>query len=112
MRKYRRLDNGLATTADDPKRGIWYASCGFWTDDWNQLAAATPGIPICPKCGCPGYQNEAEKWFEGAKQYEDDKHPGYVQFLEELKETCCGRNFSFATYYEKWREDNEEKEKS
>jgi hypothetical protein len=89
---------GEGTTADDPKRLIWYAiDCGYWTDEWDTLAlakmAADPsraGIPICPKCGCPGCMVDAESWDRGADVF-DERWPGYKKFIAEAKGTCFGR---------------------
>ena len=83
------LDTGEETTADDPARGIWYSAnnhCGYWTDDWNKIGESG-GIPICPKCGCPGMQITANKWFDSAEKFQINK-PHYVAFLESRKESC------------------------
>lgn len=92
MESYQRIDNGEPTTANDPKRGVWYsAACSYWTDDWTKLRTDRMGIPCCPKCGCPGLQTEAGSWFSGAMLFEEQGHPFYREFLDTNKEACLGR---------------------
>ncbi len=88
--KYCRLD-GTATAADDPKRGVWYsAGCTFWTDEWDRLhLRGQYRIPVCPHCGCPGMQIDADKW-EVPDEYEST-HPGYGAQLEARKNAPCSR---------------------
>ncbi len=105
MEKYQRIDNGQATTVDDPKRGIWYsAHCGFWTDDWTTLKAMPVGIPCCPDCGCPGMQTNAEDWHGGADRFQAEGNPRYTEFLALRKEKCGGRGFGFMSAYKDWLE--------
>lgn len=90
MVSFQLLDTGKETTADDPKRGIWYASnhdrCGYWTDDWDALGSFNH-IPICPICDSLGMQITAAKWFDGAEKFQIEK-PHYVEFLKSRKESC------------------------
>ncbi len=91
MSDYQRIDNGERTAADDPERGIWYATgkCGYWTDDWSKLTSSN-GIPTCPGCGAPGFQTTAGEWFDGAKEFaKTNAH--YNEFLSQSKEHCVGK---------------------
>lgn len=95
MPSYQRIKDGRQTNADDQLRGVWYsAGCGYWTDDWDKVASK-PGIPKCPTCGCPGMQTEYSQWIAGARRFEKEDHPGYMRFLQDRKENCGGRGFSF-----------------
>lgn len=99
------LDTGAPTTADDPKRGVWYAVnhdlCGYWTDDWDKLGHVAGGIPSCPNCGCVGMQMNADEWFGGATKFEVD-HPHYVEWLK-TREGVCGRgDLSWMGNYHAW----------
>lgn len=85
--KYR-TESGEKTTADDPKRVLWYSSrCGYWTDDWDKLTKVGPGIPACPHCQAVGFQTTAENWDRGIDAYEA-QDPGYK---ERLKQEQCSR---------------------
>ena len=103
MADYRRAD-GTETTAEDPQRLLWYGAgqCGYWTDDWSKLNTDQQ-IPICPDCGAPGMQTEAEKWNKGAEQYQANGNPGYVNFLNDEKEKC-GRSekIGFTERFKRW----------
>ena len=95
--------SGEKTTEDDPNRLIWYsAGCGYFTDNWHLLKSAN-GIPICPKCGCPGMQVEAEKWDEGVFKY-DKGNPGYLAFCKNNKEKCMKQDGGFLKAFEKSKE--------
>jgi hypothetical protein len=103
MTSYQRLKDGRITTADDPERGIFYTTCGFWTDDWDKVSTTVvASIPCCPKCGLVGFQTTADEWFTGAKKYEDDNHPNYVEFIIESKEICSGPSFNYERAYQDW----------
>lgn len=78
---------GNVTTADSPNRAIWWANCGYWTDDWDSLASSN-GIPTCPECGCPGFNGTAEDFLGGSLDRYDSEHPGYKDFLLRSKNTC------------------------
>jgi len=101
MPPFQRAD-GTATISTDPKRLIWYGPCGHWTDDWRAVDARTSpdsialtgpggkkitasGPPICPKCKCPGFQCQFGPWWESAKKYEINGHPGYTKKLLGMK---------------------------
>lgn len=87
------------TTADDPKRMLWYGPCGYWTDNWHLVA--TQSIPCCPTCGAVGFQGTFEEWMNGAKRFQADGHPAYVNFLNAAKEKC-GSGVGFIARYEQW----------
>lgn len=108
MPDYRRLD-GTKTSDRDPKRGVWYAAsmaCGYWTDDWSQLAKTNLGVPACPHCGCPGMQITADKWLHGAELFEKEGHPHYAEFVKQHRQLCVkGGDASpeWMTRYMGWR---------
>lgn len=82
-------EQGAGTTADDPKRLIWYGVCGMWTDNWHKVAG--PGVPHCGGCGSPGFQITADEWLgEGLDKY-DAEHPGYKQEFMAKREFCPKR---------------------
>lgn len=85
------LEDGEETTADDPRRLVWYsARCGFYTDDWEALSKAFE-IPICPCCSSPGFMVGFERWEQSAVEYEKaEGHPGYPEFLKLNKAHCDG----------------------
>ena len=103
--EFQRLSDGKTTTADDPKRGVWYSAgvtCGYWTDDWSKLTT-NGGIPCCPKCRCVGMQTTADDWFSGAEKFQTD-HSRYLEFLEWVKEKCDrhDRKEKFLDRYRRW----------
>lgn len=88
--KYQHHLTGVATTAEDPERDVWYSvSCTFWTDEWDKLgASAFYQIPVCPNCGSMGYNGPAQE-FEVSPKFERE-HPGYTAKLNECKnKTPC-----------------------
>lgn len=95
--------NGIITTSDDPQRSLWYANCGYWTDDWTKLKSLSVGIPICPICSCPGFVIVAQEWFEGAKRFElENPHfARYTEFLEKTKERCF-KGVTLEQHFGKW----------
>lgn len=92
---------GELTTLDDPSRLLWYGPCGYWTDDWERVKTPNRGIPCCPTCGAPGFQNTAGKWFEGAQQFQSAGNPGYLNFLNAEKEKCGGK-VGFMERFKQW----------
>lgn len=68
---------------------IWHGAgeCRFWTDDLTTLQRTPSGIPCCPN-GHVGFESPAPSWWEGARDYEANGNPGYVAWLQEIKETC------------------------
>ena len=106
MPNFRRL-NGEATTSDDPQREMFYAAhCGYYTDDWSKLKVTgiNVRIPCCPKCGCVGFQTTVFSWLSGARKYEQEGYPHYVEFINQAKEKCYGKNFNFEKEYKLWIE--------
>lgn len=91
---------GYQTLHNDPDRMVWHSPCTYWTDDWTKLRDAG-GIPICPTCGCPGFQTDYQNWIDSAIEFEKT-HPYYVEFLNQTKEECRGRQNNFMQDYENW----------
>jgi hypothetical protein len=95
--------HGQPTTANDPQRMMWYSSqCSYWTDDWDNLKKFGPGIPCCPHCGCPGMQTMVLHWNNGASEL-DKEEPGYISFLQDVKEKCYGKGVSIGKLWERVR---------
>jgi hypothetical protein len=75
---------------------VWYALCGYWTDDWAKLASSTAdghGIPLCPGCGAPGFIQPSAEWWAAVDAYEAGKNgmpvsPGYRAQVEAGKNIC------------------------
>lgn len=65
---------------------IWYGVCSYWTDDWSKLGSYK-GMPVCPVCGKPGFQEEAKRWL-GAVAEANAENPGYAEFMLSIKEQC------------------------
>lgn len=109
MPRYLLLETGKETTFHDPHRGVWYSAkgeCGYWTDDWGSLNK-TNGIPCCPHCSMVGMQVTYYEWLEGAKKFEMDNHPRYLEYLSERKNVCCARlGKDFLQQYEEWLIEN------
>ena len=101
---------GNVTTVSDDSREIWYSmssKCGYWTDDWDKLDCQTnQGIPSCPECKLVGMQTTIKKWLDNAKKYQDQGNQRYVEFLQNIKESC-GNGIDLLTRYQKWLNDNE-----
>lgn len=99
-------DSGEKVTADDPNRLVFYSAagtCGFWTDDWDQMKThGKHGIPCCPTCGCVGMQSTAKEWFEGAAEFEK-KNARYVEFLN-FSKSSCGRPSNAPSYLKRYHE--------
>lgn len=75
-------------------RVVYGAACSWWglIDEVSTVGKMRGGdstIPACPKCG--GVLMEVEnlrEWWDGAQRYEDDGHPGYVEFLRWDRGRC------------------------
>lgn len=91
--------NGDKCGPEDPKRGIWYGLCTYWTDDWDAVRAE--GIPKCPHCNSVGFQTTAEDWFSGAKRFQAEGNPGYMNFIAQSKEQCK-RPLKFMEWFKQW----------
>jgi hypothetical protein len=96
MTKYQ-LRNGKETDNSDSDRLIWYASgnCGYWTDDWEKIGrTGNYEIPCCPHCNAVGFQDEYNKYIEGAIIFQKAGNPHYLEFLMLHKELCIpDKNF-------------------
>jgi hypothetical protein len=111
--RFQKLEDGRATTADDPQRGVWYANCGYWTDDWTTLGNTSEdkqGIPLCPTCGCPGFQSTAQSWYDGAKSFAGEEgNERYVEFLDAHKGKClAAQGKTFLEVFEQWKTESQE----
>lgn len=105
---FQRVRDGVATTADDPERGVWYSiGCGYWTDDWTALGETKLGIPVCPRCGCPGMIIAYNHWMYAAEMHQGSGHPRYVEWLKTRKNVCGGRGYALNIEYLKWLETKE-----
>lgn len=68
-------------------------NCTWW-DSIDKVALTPPGqsgirIPCCPFCGSVLYEVDSEEiWFDGAQRYENNGHPGYVEFLKWMRGKC------------------------
>lgn len=82
MADYRVHGNGAPTSAEDPKRSVWWGMCGHWTDDWALLNKK--GVPRCPKCNCPGMYGDFGGWWKAAEDHAET-HPGYLDELNKLR---------------------------
>lgn len=95
---------GQPTTQDNANRLMWYSTrCTYWTDDWLKLKTSGPGIPVCPKCGSPGYQSHFNQWDKSARRYDEQAATGYYNFLQDVKEVCLGKSMSEA--FKEWQKD-------
>ena len=94
---------GNPVPAESPDRLMWYGLCNYWTDDWDKVKRFGPGIPCCPICGAPGFQNVMANWDASAQEFQDNGHPDYVKFLNEVKESCL-RGKRMSSVYRMWLE--------
>ena len=74
--------NGKSVPRYDDSRLIWYAPCGHWTDDFSILKYFKD-VPVCPFCGCPGFQIEASVWFGKQLADREEEEPGYTERLKQ-----------------------------
>lgn len=66
----------------------------------GELGGKGSGLPCCPFCGSMLFQEDTNKWWEGAKQW-DKEHPNYFRFLQwtEKQKRCWRNNSEAAVYY-------------
>jgi len=98
-----RNEHGI-TVPSDPSRLVWHGACGFWTDDWSKIGTHSLQIPHCKICGAVGMQIEYQTWHLQLKAYALNR-PGYVEFIESIKETCLARTLkttSIEQLYRNW----------
>ena len=82
-------ENGTPTDSHDPARMIWYGPCGYWTDDWTKLASSDGLIPLCPRCGAPGFQTTYGDWIMQARAFESKGNADYVRYLKCVNGKIC-----------------------
>jgi hypothetical protein len=73
------------------------ANCLFWTDDFSTLGKSPGGIPLCPKCGSPGYEQTLARWWKDAENYAagtGDRN--YLRLISWMKGRCF-KTFNEAT---------------
>jgi len=67
---------------------IVYSAHGTWWDSIDKVST-NRGIPCCPHCGSPLFEMESEEpWWEGARRYEANGHPGYVDMMKWARGRC------------------------
>ena len=97
------LNDRGPTTADDPKRIMWYGPCGYWTDDWSRLSVPAHGIPQCPICETPGCRISVKEWNDAVASYQSAGHPGYAAFYADQKEQCHDEDgLTMMQRYKEW----------
>ena len=77
-----------AARAVSAERVVYGARCSWW-GSITDVATKPSGLPCCPHCG--GVLMEVDNegvWWTGARRYEADGHPGYVDFLTWLRGRC------------------------
>lgn len=86
-------ESGRSTRADDPKRSVFYAVCGFWQDDWSVIPESGK-IPVCPGCRRVGFITNAGDWERGVAE-QDGREPGYAAFTRGNKNKCLAKEGGF-----------------
>lgn len=70
-------------------RRIVYSAHGTWWDSIDKVGKNARGLPCCPHCGSVLFEMESDvPWWEGARRYEANGHPGYVAMLEWARGRC------------------------
>lgn len=67
---------------------IAYGALCVWWDDKALVGAKPSGLPCCPVCGGVLFEVEEDDWFRDAATYEQNGHPGYLDFLTWLRGKC------------------------
>jgi hypothetical protein len=66
----------------EPDTRIVYSVSGTWWDSIAKVAKDSSGLPRCPHCGSVLFEMDSEEpWWAGARRYEADGHPGYVDMI-------------------------------
>lgn len=66
---------------------VYGATC-FWHDSINNIGIREHELPCCPHCRGILFQAEVDEWWNGARKYEQDGHPGYEEFLKWSQGRC------------------------
>lgn len=61
--------------------------CGWW-DSIEKASTLPTGIPCCPFCRSVLMECKEQDWWDGARQYEKNGHPGYVADLKAKRGIC------------------------
>lgn len=64
------------------------ATCRWW-DDKRNAATRPSGLPCCPGCGGPLFEDDGPTWLAAAESYEAAHgNIGYVESLWDTQGTC------------------------
>lgn len=66
------------------------ARCTWW-DDISKTGNSGPGrsgIPLCPHCRSPLFQQGPDAWWRNVDRYQADGHPGYRGLIEWMRGRC------------------------
>lgn len=75
-------------TAPSSGRVVYAARCSWW-DTIDKVGTTSSGLPVCPSCGSPLFEQESEAvWWEGVDEHERTTEPGYRAFVEWLRGKC------------------------
>lgn len=70
------------------ERIVYGARCTWW-DSISNVATKASGLPCCPHCGSPLFEQPDERtWWAGVDAYERDAHPGYRELIEWSRGRC------------------------
>lgn len=69
-------------------RIVYGARCTWW-DSIERAAATASGLPCCPHCGSPLFEQPDEAtWWAGVDAYEANQMPGYREIIEWARGQC------------------------
>lgn len=66
---------------------VYGARCTWW-DAIERVALRPSGLPCCPKCEGPLFQQKERDWWAGVDRYEAEGNPGYGEMLEWIRGRC------------------------
>lgn len=84
---------------------VFGARCTWW--DYITRAGSLPsGLPCCPHCGSPLFQDHEDSWWAGVDRYEADGHPGYRDVITWAQGRCFpqGDRSPMEVLFEAYRE--------